>query len=447
MHFSLDGSGWMKSSPARGRVESSADARLDRLSLLDLEAEVVAAGLVAKTADQGAAHTQSARVEALVSQAALLREVARRSGRVESLARAACAAGRAALEAGADRCLRAMALLEQAMIMRLGAALFGDEDSAIQCAGVLDLVEGLQPSALTTERVKAMRAGLSASAALGWNDARQGAEAAHSLSAATETLTALGANEPDVAQFRLDRAELLMGLGERNHDRALLKEAEADLHRLTHRLDPRALPLTWGRAKTLQGKALAALGDVTGDPAAIAEAIVALTAALAVLPPTLSPLDCAHANHALGLALQAMGEACDEEALFDRAVDAFSPALEALDQVPALPFRAVAAHDGAACLARRAERRGDLKALEQAERVFRDALKARTSAADPLAWAVTQVALARIYEAQSGLRRDTGERADAAFALAAALDVFAERGMRSLSDAALNALNRVKQPA
>ena len=45
---------------------------------------------------------------------------------------------------------------------------------------------------------------------------------------------------------------------------------------------------------------------------------------------------------------------------------------------------------------------------------------------------MTQVALARIYEAQSLLRCDTGERADAAFALAAALDVFAERGMRTL---------------
>jgi hypothetical protein len=45
------------------------------------------------------------------------------------------------------------------------------------------------------------------------------------------------------------------------------------------------------------------------------------------------------------------------------------------------------------------------------------------------------------------LRGDTGERADAAFALASALEVFAERGLRSLSDMALTALERVKAAA
>ncbi|MDP9102939.1 MAG: hypothetical protein M3N05_02885, partial [Pseudomonadota bacterium] len=110
-----------------------------------------------------------------------------------------------------------------------------------------------------------------------------------------------------------------------------------------------------------------------------------------------------------------------------------------------LPYRAIVAHDGAVCLARRAERRGDLKALENAEAAFRAALKARNAAADPLAWAVTQVALARIYEAQSALRPDTGERADAAFALASALEVFTEQGMRSLSATTLAALERLKE--
>ena len=143
------------------------------------------------------------------------------------------------------------------------------------------------------------------------------------------------------------------------------------------------------------------------------------------IPAGHSPLDAARAAHALGLVLQSLGEACDEEALFDRAIAAFAPALEALDEQPLLPLRAIVAHDGAACLARRAERRGDLKSLERAEQVFRDALKTRSAAADPVSWAVTQVALARIYEAEADLRGDTGERADAAFALASALEVFA----------------------
>ena len=443
MQFSLDGSGWMKSRRERQCADaaSEAEACRERTSLADLDAETLPASL-ANHASGGAG-----RAGRLIAYASLLREIARRSGRVETLARAASAAARARRDAEGDSTLRASAMLEEAMILRLGAVLFGDEDAAIECAGTLDLIEGLNPAATTMARVKAMRARLAASAALAWNDPRQGEQAAHDLRAAADSLAMLGMGEKEVADVRLDRADLLIGLGELGHDRTHLKEAEAELHRLTRDLDPMVLPITWGRAETLRGRALAALGEVAGDPGAIAEAVAALSNAVAELPAGLSPLDCAHAGHALGLALQAMSEACDEDILFDRAVDAFSPALEALDQIPALPFRAVAAHDGAACLARRAERRGDLKALEQAELVFRDALKARTASADPLAWAVTQVALARIYEAQSLLRRDTGERADAAFALAAALDVFAERGMRSLSDTALTALNRVKQLA
>ena len=408
-------------------ASSEADARREQMSLAELEAEP--------------------RPVDLIAYAALLREVTRRSGRVETLARAASAAGRARREAGNDVALRALAMLEQARVLRLGAVLFADHEAATECAGVLDLIEGLDPAAGVIARVKAMRAALAGAAALAWNDARQSEQAAQSLRTVADVLAMLGASDSEVAEVRLDRADLLITLGERNHDRAPVKEAEAELHRLARSLDPVLLPISLAQVETLRGRALAALGEVAGDPAAIAEAVATLTAAVGQLAPAHSPLDAARAGHALGLALQAMGEACDEEVLFDRAVDAFSPALELLDQVPALPFRAVASHDGAACLALRAERRGDLAALEQAELTFRGALKARTAAADPVAWAVTQVALARIYEAQSHLRRDTGERADAAFALAAALDVFAEHGMRSLSDTALTALKRVKQRA
>ena len=101
-----------------------------------------------------------------------------------------------------------------------------------------------------------------------------------------------------------------------------------------------------------------------------------------------------------------------------------------------------AVHDGNVTLGGTVE-----KALEQAEAAFRKALKTRNAALDPLAWAVTQVALARIYEAQSALRPDTGERADAAFALASAIDVFSERGLRTLSTAALSSLDRLKERA
>ena len=272
--------------------------------------------------------------------------------------------------------------------------------------------------------------------------------AASALLAAAKGLDALAAagkvESGEAHDIRCDRAELLIGAGLRTKDRTKLDLALADLVALLPDLDPAYRPLAWARAETLRGQALAGLGDLAGDAGSIAEGSAILAAVVEEIPIGHSPLDAARAGHALGLVLQSLGEACDEEILFDRAVVAFAPALEALDEQPLLPLRAIVAHDAAVCLARRAERRGDLVALERAETAFRDALKARSAAADPLSWAVTQVALARIYEAEAELRGDTGERADAAFALASALDVFAERGLRSLSDIALTALERVK---
>jgi len=104
----------------------------------------------------------------------------------------------------------------------------------------------------------------------------------------------------------------------------------------------------------------------------------------------------------------------------------------------------VVAHDRAACLARRAERSGDLGALAEAESAFKAELIEGGSGGDPVAWAVTQVALARIYEVRADLSDASGDRSKAAYALTEALDVFAERGLKSLSDVAQSALDRVR---
>ena len=57
-----------------------------------------------------------------------------------------------------------------------------------------------------------------------------------------------------------------------------------------------------------------------------------------------------------------------------------------------------------------------------------------------------QLNLARVYMAQAGARgRDRGEAARAAEALLAALDVFAERGLRSLSAAAQAGLDALRE--
>jgi hypothetical protein len=64
---------------------------------------------------------------------------------------------------------------------------------------------------------------------------------------------------------------------------------------------------------------------------------------------------------------------------------------------------------------------------------------------DPVAWALAQLHLARLYEARIDITgKDRGERAAAVTALDAALDVFGEEGLRSLSVVASEALERLR---
>lgn len=436
MQFGIDGSKG-RGSRQGGACAEQAQRELLPLAVLAAEAGPASLATAFPTGPTRAAH--------LLSYAELLQEITRRSGQIETLVRAASAAGRARREAGSRQDLEAAALFALADIQRLGFRLFADAAAAEEARAQAEAVLALAPPPLLAVRARALLAQLKGAEALAAGERGAALEAAEALEVASKAAATLRASEVETAGLVIDRAELLLGLGVAAQDPELLTAAEAILAELAARLDPDRTPLSWMRAETLRGQTLVALGEVVGDAASIAEGVAALNIAIAAAPARHSPLDAARAGHALGLALEAMGEACDEEALFDRAVQAFSPALQLLDRTPTLPYRAVVAHDGAVCLARRAERRGDLKALEQAEAIFRQALKSRDAASDPVAWAVTQVALARIYEAQSGLRPDTGERADAAFALASALDVFGERGLRTLSAAALAALDRLKE--
>jgi tetratricopeptide (TPR) repeat protein len=180
------------------------------------------------------------------------------------------------------------------------------------------------------------------------------------------------------------------------------------------------------------------------------EAAEAFQAAIDAVPTGHSPLDRARAAHGLGLTLQAAAELAGETSFYASALKAFDRALDELN-IAGLPYRAVVAHDRAACLARQAERSGDLVALERAETAFKAQLVAHAASADPVAWAVVQISLARIYESRADLLgetggKDKGDRANAAFALTEALEVFSERGLKSLSDIASAALNRLKAP-
>jgi len=458
IHFGKDAGRRNIQNPLAGLFAGSASgdraaadpAMMKLLPLMALRTEAGASGLAAHRASRGEA------ANAFLAHAAILREIARRTGEVETLGRAASAVLRARTLAASDRRMQATALLAHAQILSLAATLFGDNAAADVALERLTEAADLPLDPVTHARLDALAASLLARAALATlgvadRGAASGQAAASALVSAARTLDGLAAlgklDDSEAHEVRCDHAELLIGAGQAAKDRHKLELAITLLEDMHDALDAAYRPLTWSRAEILRGQALAALGDLAGEAAAIAEGSVVLTAVWEESLASHSPVDAARAGHALGLVLQSLGEACDEDALFDRAIGAFGPALQALDAAPLLPLRSIVANDGAACLARRAERRGDLPSLIRAEEAFRETLKTQSAAADPLAWAVTQVALARIYEAEADLRGDTGERADAAFALASALDVFAEKGLRSLSEVALTALERVKAHA
>ena len=146
----------------------------------------------------------------------------------------------------------------------------------------------------------------------------------------------------------------------------------------------------------------------------------------------------------LGVVLMALGEACDDDRLFDEAISAFDRALEAFEAHPDVAQRPVCAYDRAVAITRRAERHGDVLSLDYAERAFKAELSGLEPQLDPVAWAVMQVALARVYAARAELTGDERERSRASLALATALDVFTERGLRSLAEVVMTHLEQIK---
>jgi hypothetical protein len=147
---------------------------------------------------------------------------------------------------------------------------------------------------------------------------------------------------------------------------------------------------------------------------------------------------------ALAQALHTLGEAALDERALEQAVTAYDRAHLVLKTVPATTLRAHCAGARALCLARQAEFTGDLAALDAAETAMKIELSALQARKDPVAWAVAQLQLARLYEARMDITgRDRGARAAAALALEAAFDVFAEHGLRSLSVLATDALQRL----
>jgi tetratricopeptide (TPR) repeat protein len=247
------------------------------------------------------------------------------------------------------------------------------------------------------------------------------------------------------AEVRLMRADLLCGFGARLKDEGLLKRAVEDAAAAGLRLNPDYEPLTWARAELLRGQALTLRGELMGDVEAVADAAAILADALEQLPRDHSPLDWVRAQLALAEALQVLGEACGDGHAFEQAVTCYDRAKLVLKDIPTIPLRGMAATARAVCLARSAEITGDIAVLDVAEAAMKMELSELQARRDPLSWAVAQLHLARLYEARLELTRDDRRRRAAAIiALEAALDVFAEEGLRSLSVMASDALERLR---
>jgi hypothetical protein len=433
--------GGLRRERRRGALLADA-ARLELLSLQALQ-ELLPVGALAPEPDL------ELRAVTALDHAVLERELARRTGDLRRLANAFEAAAGAAVWAGTERRLFAGAKLQTALCALCAFEVFGDATAPAQAEAALAEAEtalncqpgrlggpGLIRARLAGRRALTREAGHSVlEVAALFEEAAAGLEA---------RLRATGAGEPEWAAALCERADLMSTAGALRKEAGLLDRAGRDMGLLSSRLDPLRLPLSWMRAQTLQGSALRGLGEVTGEARLMKDAAKALGAAFEAVPDGHSPLDRARAAHGLGLALQGLAETTGEPLAYRSAQTAFDQALARVGELQT-PFRSVVAYDRASCLARRAEKSGDVFALAEAEGVFRADLAGRTARTDPVGWAVVQLALARVYQARAELTGERAELADAAFALTEAQEVFAEHGQATLAAIALAALERVRR--
>ncbi len=385
----------------------------------------------------------------MLEAARVWRELARRTGDAVALRKAAAAAERAG--AGFKREGRtrgwAAARYEQALIALNGAELFGDDGLTAAAEFALSEVRASASGAAgALAGGRLARLGGREAITSGGPEAAVAAARAYdeSVAALEGHLRTQAVSKPAVVELRCDRAEMLVAAGQRLRDPELLTLALAELDPMVKRADPTYEPITWARVQELRGSALAARGEALADIGDITAGVEILAEAIDALGSHHSPVDWARLQHSLALGLRALGEFADSERAFDQALGCFDRALWALKERPGLALRAAAANNRAACLARRAELTGDLSAIDEAAAALKDELAHVSASRDPVTWAVNQVSLSRLYEARAALRgHDAGEREAAILALSTALDVFGEHGLRTLSDEAARALERL----
>lgn len=385
----------------------------------------------------------------LLQAAACWRELARRSGDATALRKAAAAAEAAVKAHQAPLRVAGFTrgLAEQGLTALLGAELFGDD--GLSAAADHVLADAARGSGVGAALGAAALAGVQARRAAATGDAADVASALAAWEAPLAALAASGRASASarlaVADFRAQRADLLGLAAGRLKDADLADHAVRESKAAMHGLDPAYEPLTYARAVAAYGVALSRKAELTADVDPAADGVDALTAALDPVDRTHSPMDWVRIQAALGQALLVLGEITDSPRAFEQAATCFERAALGLKDQTALALRARVAAGKAQALGRQAELTGDLAVLDAAVAAQKTELCALRPSADPVAWGVAQLNLARLYEIRAEITgRDNGGLAGAAVALAAAFDVFAEHGHRSLTDLAAQALERLR---
>jgi hypothetical protein len=437
------------SGAARAPQDGVTGGDLSLLEFLDLR--MLAAE--AKAADVAAGRVGAKdRAQRLLHAAMIWREVARRSGDPASLRKAAATAEAAGKLFTANNRLQgwARSRIEQARCAMLGAELYGDE--SLNIAAEVTLGEARPHGGAAGALAGAALAVLAARKVLASGDEGAVRVAARRFNEPLALLEAAGRRNAMLklaaVETRLARAEILAGCGLRLRDASLIDAALRDTDVAATALDAVYEPLTLARVETARAAAQASRAEVVGDIGALADAVSALADAQTNLARDQSPLDWARGQISLADALQTLGEAGFNEQAFEKAVTCLDRAMVVVRAIPALSLSATVASNRAQCLARSAELSGDLAVLDAAEAAFKSELSAGGHLRDPVAWALTQANLARLYETRLELtHQDRGERAAAALAYTEALEVFSDRGLRSLADLAARGLERLRDTA
>lgn len=391
------------------------------------------------------------RAQRRLDAAVVWREVARRTGDPATLRKAAAGAEAAAAAFESARRWEgwARARCEQAFCALLGAETFGDPGLEAAAEAAFRDARGGARTGVAAPLADIGLAAIEARRELALGDATTARYAAARFAqpiAALEALSRrLGHARVFAAEARIIRADLTCAWAARLKDETLFRDALDDAVAAAARLDPAYEPLTWARAELLRGQVLTLWGEMIGDVEILAAGAAALAAAIDQVGRDHSPLDWARSQVALGQALQGLGDASAQPRAYEQAVTCYDRASLVLKKLDASPLRGLAAGARAVCLARQAEITGDLAVLDAAEAAMKMELANLPARRDPVGWALSQLHLARLYEARIDITgQDGGRRVAAVTALETALDVFSEQGLASLSRLAADALERLR---